>query len=146
MAPVYLETRAYTVDLVRSEPDTLFVFGDNTLRTGKGGQAIIRDEPNTLGIATKHYPSMEPSSFFSDDIKSYNALMVDISSFLSYVLYSELDSSRVALPYHGLGTGLARLPSRAPKLYQILLKLVYKDNGVPYKHLLEPNDQKYYLL
>lgn len=139
MLPVYLETRPYTVDLVRSEPDTLFVFGDNTFRTGKGGQAIIRNEPNTFGVVTKHYPSMSYSSFFSDDIISYNALMEDIFTLLGYIYYPEyLEYSRIALPYYGLGTGLAQLPNRAPKLYQILLKLVYKDNGVPYEHLLEP--------
>lgn len=139
MIPFYLEARPYTVDLVRSEPDTLFVFGDNTLRTGKGGQAIIRDELNAFGVATKHCPNMLHSSFFSDDIVSYNALMADISELLGFVHFSEhLWYSRVALPYYGLGTGLAQLPNRAPKLYQILLKLVYKDNGVPYEHLLEP--------
>lgn len=140
MLPVYLETRPYTVDLVRSEPDTLFVFGDNTYRTGKGGQAIIRNEPNTFGVATKHYPNMLRSSFFSDDIISYNALMKDISILLGCV-HSPVSQgySRVALPYYGLGTGLAQLPNKAPKLYQTLLKLVYKDNGVPYEHLLEPS-------
>jgi hypothetical protein len=30
-------------------PDVVFVFGDNTKRIGKGGQAIIRDYPNALG-------------------------------------------------------------------------------------------------
>lgn len=138
MIPVYLETRPYTVELVRSKPDILFIFGDNTYRTGKGGQAVIRDEPNTLGIATKYHPSMVPSSFFSDDSKSYTALINDISTLLRYVhCPKQLEYSKIALPYNGLGTGLAQLPKRAPKLYETLVKLVYKDNGVPYEHLLE---------
>ncbi len=31
----------------------IFIFGDNDMKKGKGGQAIIRDQINTHGIPTK---------------------------------------------------------------------------------------------
>jgi hypothetical protein len=47
----------YTAELLVAHPHTLFVFGDNVQRYGKGGQAMIRDEPNALGVATPPSPS-----------------------------------------------------------------------------------------
>ena len=47
----------YTTELVESNPDCLFVFGDNLKHKGHGGQAIIRDCSNTFGIPTKREPN-----------------------------------------------------------------------------------------
>ena len=41
-------------------------FGDNTLRVGKAGQACIRDEPNSFGIATEVSPSTMADTYFKD--------------------------------------------------------------------------------
>jgi hypothetical protein len=57
----------YTPDLMELNPDTVFVFGDNARRIGKGGQAIIRDYPNALGIATKRIGDMARGSFFEEN-------------------------------------------------------------------------------
>ena len=46
----------YTNALLKKNRNKLFVFGDNCLRKGKAGQAIIRDQPNSAGIATKVLP------------------------------------------------------------------------------------------
>lgn len=56
----------YTTELVESNPDCLFVFGDNLKHKGHGGQAIIRDCSNTFGIPTKREPNKRPTSYFSD--------------------------------------------------------------------------------
>ncbi|KKL05458.1 hypothetical protein LCGC14_2605850, partial [marine sediment metagenome] len=49
-----------TRQMLRDEPDTLFVFGDNMQRRGLGGQAFaMRGEPNAVGIPTKIFPSMD---------------------------------------------------------------------------------------
>ena len=40
----------YTPELLRANPNKLFLFGDNNTRTGKGGQAVIRDEPNAVAL------------------------------------------------------------------------------------------------
>jgi len=45
-------------------PNHIFVFGDNTIRRGKGGAAKFRDMLNTYGFITKKYPNMRDSSFY----------------------------------------------------------------------------------
>jgi len=43
-----------TRQMLRAEPGTLWVFGDNLQRKGLGGQAKeMRGEPNAIGIPTK---------------------------------------------------------------------------------------------
>ena len=40
----------WTIEDVRNKPNYLFLFGDNDVQKGEGGQAIIRYEPNAFGI------------------------------------------------------------------------------------------------
>ena len=49
---------------LRDNPDHIFVFGDNRLRTGKGGAAKLRDEPNVYGFITKKFPNNRELSFY----------------------------------------------------------------------------------
>lgn len=53
----------WTIDDVKRYPHALFVYGDNNVQRGLGGQAIIRNLPNTVGIPTKNYPSNHPDAF-----------------------------------------------------------------------------------
>jgi len=53
-------TRKY----LRRNPNHIFVFGDNLLRVGKGGAALLRDEQNTYGFITKKEPNNIDSSFY----------------------------------------------------------------------------------
>ena len=57
----------WNIDDIKSNKNKLYIFGDNNARVGKGGQAIIRDLPNTLGIRTKKGPSNKPVAFLSDN-------------------------------------------------------------------------------
>lgn len=110
----------YTPELCKANPNKLWVFGDNLLKTGKGGQAIIRDEPNALGIPTKVYPSQVPDSFFSDDPVTLNYLKHFYDEvFDELVEYSDY-SSTIVFPAQGLGTGLSEMPERAPLLLAFL--------------------------
>ena len=61
---IEVESRMFTERLLRENPHKIFVFGDNMKRYGKRGQAVIRDEPNAYGVATKRYPSMDNWAFF----------------------------------------------------------------------------------
>lgn len=61
MAREFLIDRAYLFD----NPDHIFVFGDNTVRKGKGGAAALRDMPNTHGFITKKFPSNKSESFYT---------------------------------------------------------------------------------
>ena len=51
-------------DYLRKHPNSVFVFGDNLIRKGKGGAAILRDEPNTYGFITKKFPNNRDESFY----------------------------------------------------------------------------------
>jgi len=53
-------TRQYLIN----NPSHVFVFGDNTLRRGRGGAAALRDLPNTFGFITKRYPNNHDASFY----------------------------------------------------------------------------------
>jgi len=49
---------------LRENPNHIFVFGDNTVRKGKGGAAILRDEPNTYGFITKKIPTHGKDAYY----------------------------------------------------------------------------------
>ena len=53
----------WSIEDVIKSPNKIFIYGDNDLRTGLGGQAIIRNESNTLGIRTKKKPTHEKDAF-----------------------------------------------------------------------------------
>jgi len=56
-----------TPQYLNENPNHIFVFGDNLLRVGKGGAAILRDEPNTYGFVTKIAPDNRASSFYTPE-------------------------------------------------------------------------------
>ena len=56
-----------TKEYLQKNPNHIFVFGDNLLRKGFAGAAILRNEPNTYGFITKKYPSNDDKSFFKPE-------------------------------------------------------------------------------
>ena len=110
------EVSRYCRQDLQGEPDVLFVFGDNMDRRGFGGQAKeCRGEPNAIGIPTKWSPSMDPSAFFSDSDFPYVRSEI-LSGF--HILADHLRrGGAIVLPKDGLGTGLAKLPTCAPKIH-----------------------------
>lgn len=102
-----------SVELLRSNPDKIYVFGDNLLRRGTAGQAAVRGEPNAFGIPTKRAPSMVASAFFSDRPDEVQAVLQALRE-----LYVLARTRTVVFPAAGLGTGLARMASSSPKAYQ----------------------------
>jgi len=123
MSKIILVKR-YTEKLVRENPDTYFVFGDNLIKRGHGGQAIIRDYKNTIGVPTKKHPSNYERSFMNDDEFEENKEEIDIS--FKMIRKKLKNGFNIALPVDGLGTGLARLPEKAPKTNKYLLKKLAK--------------------
>lgn len=109
---------SFSVEDCRKNPEYLYVFGDNLERVGKGGQAIIRNEPNTVGLATK-YSTMES---YSDDRLQEN--MLHIESDINRIKILATDYKGVIFPAMGLGTGLAALQSRAPRTFMYLCKVL----------------------
>lgn len=119
----------YTPELMELNPDVIFVFGDNARRYGKGGQAIIRDYPNTLGIATKRIGDMARGSFFEDDDPSDRVIVEADLAKLEDVLKQ---GKNVIIPFSrqtetiSLGLERAQLPQRAPGLYDLICDTIYR--------------------
>lgn len=109
---VEVEEGRYTRALLRSNPDKIYVFGDNMKRYGKRGQAIIRDEPNAFGIATKRYPSMDNWAFFSDREDEFDCVINDLRK-----LYKLSKTHIIVFPVAGIGTGLARMEEKSFSLW-----------------------------
>lgn len=110
---IILQKFIYRSDL-QANPQVKYLFGDNAARAGFGGQAKeMRGEPNAIGVATKHSPSMLPSAFFSDDDLEANVKM--ICDDLRPAILHLAAGGAVVLPADGLGTGLSALAQRAPK-------------------------------
>lgn len=103
-----------TRDMLRAEPDAIFVFGDNANRVGLGGQAKeMRGEPNALGVATLYSPGQ-----FYDHRTKYplGIVAADLAKVATHIF----NGVTVYVPRDGLGTGLARLPEHAPALANLI--------------------------
>jgi hypothetical protein len=116
---VYRTDKIITRDKVKDNPDVLYLFGDNLLRKGLGGQAKeMRGEENALGIVSKKYPSNNISSFYTDE-DFYSWLGVfseDIKN-----LAEKINSGKYkALVIPPIGVGLADLPNKAPRIWKYL--------------------------
>ena len=115
---IIFQHRIYRIDL-RANPDVLYVFGDNVDRVGLGGQAgEMRGEPNAVGVATKWSPSMRETSFFDDSDYEHIAKIIDAD--FEPLFKAALNGKTIILPSDGLGTGLSEMPTRCPKLYQLV--------------------------
>ena len=110
-----IEYRSYiTRKYVREHPEKTFLFGDNLIGKGYGGQAReMRDEPNAIGIPTKKAPSMDDNSFFTDEEFEVYKIAIDRA-------FMKIPKGTVVIPYDGLGTGRAELKKRAPKTWRYL--------------------------
>lgn len=104
-----------TRKIVQNHPDWIFLFGDNWEQKGTGGQAReMRGESNAIGIPTKKAPSNHTLAFLNDDEFAENTTRIDNAIDLIPDLVT------VVIPTQGIGTGLARMPRKAPITYQYL--------------------------
>lgn len=117
--PLLRYEKFITREMMQAEPDTLFVFGDNLEKTGYGGQAAeMRGEPNAVGVPTKHKPSMALPAFFTD----YDFALVApiLGTVFSGLVAHVCEGKRVVWPADGIGTGMAQLRDRAPKIWELI--------------------------
>lgn len=126
----------WTVDDVRNNKDSLFIYGDNDIHLGNKGQAIIRGEFNTAGIPTKKTPHSYSYAYYNDDDYDRNCanIIKAMSDIKKKILISKYKF--LVLPANGLGTGLAKLPEKAPKTYEFLdksIRQLIKDVSIPIK-------------
>lgn len=62
-------------DFLDKNKRAIFVFGDNTLKQGYGGAAVLRDHPQTYGVLTKKYPDNHDTSFYRPN--EYSSIFFD---------------------------------------------------------------------
>ena len=107
---------------VREHRDYIFLFGDNLIRRGLGGQAAaMRGEPNVVGMPTKKLPSNSENAFFTDSELVQNKAVID-QAFEHLTHISIAPEQIIVIPADGLGTGRAQLESRAPLTFAYLQK------------------------
>lgn len=106
---------------LQENPHKLFVFGDNLLQVGLGGQAKeMRGEPNAIGIPTKRKPTMEEDAFFEGSILSIAEWQKAVApTFLELIFFQGI----IAWPLHGIGTGRAELKTRAPGIFLLIKRM-----------------------
>ena len=106
----------WTEESVEKDSANLYIFGDNNIGEGCGGQAIIRNLSNSLGIPTKKLPTMNDNAFYSDEEFEDNKKHIDDS--ISIIRQEAGKYAAVVFPKDGFGTGLAMLPTVAPKTFE----------------------------
>ena len=106
---------------VKQHPDWIFLFGDNMLHKGLGGQAAeMRGEQNAIGIPTKKKPDMTEDSFFTDAEFEENKKVIDNA-------FDKIPKeATVIIPMAGLGTGRAQLKERAPRTWEYLCHKIHE--------------------
>ena len=114
----------YTNADVKSNPNKIYVFGDNTQRKGTGGQAQIRNNENAFGIATKLQPNNSDAAFMSDADLQSNKDVID-----SDIAKIKADGRPLVFPKDGIGTGLAKLKQKAPQTYSYLKQKLQEEFG-----------------
>lgn len=116
--------RKLSVQLLREHPDRIYVFGDNLLRRGRAGQAVIRDEPNAFGVPTKRLPTMATEAFFSDQDDEREAVVQALRE-----LFVLAKTREVVFPKAGLGTGLAQMARHSPVIYRQMCEILQEHFG-----------------
>ncbi len=119
---VEVEEEWYTIGMLSANPKKLYVFGDNTIRAGRGGQAVIRDCFNAVGVATKRLPSVSDSSYYADTQSDYKSLTNDLFNLSKVMASPEFQDWTIVFPKDGLGTGLSEMPQRSPFLFDVMSK------------------------
>lgn len=118
-------TKILSPPICRRYPEKVFVFGDNLKAFGKGGQAIIRDEPNSFGIPTKRYPSWDDWAFFSDQPDEIEAVKKSLRE-----LYKLGQDKVIVFPEDGIGTGRAKMEEKSPIAYEMMCGILLEHFGI----------------
>ncbi len=111
--------------MVRAEPETYWVFGDNLERRGLGGQAKeMRGEPNAIGIVTKRRrlcvqwrSSRIPNFRWTSSRRQTRAAFVALRQILEI-------GGTVVFPQTASESGLADLERRAPRIWASLQRAI----------------------
>lgn len=125
---VYVFDGYWTREDAAERPHLLFIIGDNEMRVGKGGQAIIRGLANVEGICTKRTPGMDNDAYWTDQNFEHHKIVVeaDIARVNFKLAHSQQD---IVLAAGGYGTGLAYLNRYAPRTFAYLSERLMEEYG-----------------
>lgn len=105
---------------VKENPDHIFVFGDNDMRTGLGGLAReVRGEPNAFGIRVKKRPYRDWDAYYTD--REYEENLEKICGDINKIIDAIVKSGKysvIVFPKAGIGTGLADMQKRCPETFK----------------------------
>lgn len=132
---IEIDKEWFTVEKCIANPHKLYIFGDNLMRIGRGGQAQIRDCFNSTGLATKCAPTMNDNAFFRENTQEEedyfkNVISKDVFKIKQRFFAQQVSFDTIVFPADGLGTGLSKLPEKAPGLYNFLKEILYNEFGV----------------
>lgn len=118
--PLLLQKLIHRTDL-RNNPAVIYLFGDNELRVGLGGQAdAMRGEPNAHGIATL----LAPGRFWHETDFERQCKILERD--FTFPMQKLAEGRLIVYPTDGVGTGLAALEKNAPSTFAHLQLLVGK--------------------
>lgn len=123
--------RYWNIDDCNNSPKALFIFGDNNIGKGCGGQAVIRYCNNSMGIPTKKYPTNRQDAFYTDTEFTENCR--NIINSIKLIINKSIYYDEIVFPSDGFGTGLADLATKAPRTLKFMNKLIFDCFGVDYE-------------
>lgn len=121
--PLLFQKQITKADL-KANPRVLYLFGDNALRAGRGGQAqVMRGVVNAHGIRTKWGPGRAPGDYYAEGEGHTHNLAIAlqfVNEDFAVVHEWAKAGGLVVCPLDGIGTGLAELPTRAPTVMALI--------------------------
>lgn len=136
----YVEVYRFSLQEALRNPRTLYVFGENNEAFGKkikarSTQAVVRIAPNSAPIRTQN----SIRHYYSDNDLERNKLWIreDIDMIIRRARSDDYDT--VVFPADGVGTGAAKLNSKAPKTWTFLQQQLPRLKGQPKLTLFNHN-------
>lgn len=102
-----------------------FIFGDNMVGFGTGGQACIRGLTNAYGVPTKLFPNNNWGSYFDDINYTSNCVAIDEA-------IAKIPNDLPVVVNVNIGKGLAMLNKQAPMTYEYLCERLGISNGTSF--------------
>jgi hypothetical protein len=137
---IYIQRKWFSDHQINKYPNAFFIFGDNLMAKGIGGQAkVCRDKKNTIGIPTKLTPGTDKAAYITSEIYQNNPHIKGAVEYaFNHVLKAVEAGLDIIWPLDGVGTGLALLRENCPELLNDInrefenLKLLYGYKEIDY--------------
>ncbi|TXG86645.1 MAG: hypothetical protein E6R13_00265 [Spirochaetes bacterium] len=114
-----IETKAYTKDMLNSNPEKVFVFGDNAAKEGSDGNRSVRNFQNAFGLTYKKSLSIGEEFYYSSSELSEFAAILD--SQIANLEELMKEGKTIILPEYIIPkTELANIKKYSPDVYKYM--------------------------